>query len=125
MIAALIMCTVIVAVCPRTSAGHSFTGRVERVIDGDTIIVGTNCVRLAEIDAPELKDRGGPAAKQALSDMILHQTVRVEWRHLGRYRRLIGQVYCGNLWINRELVAGGWARRRRRRSPSVRVAKVK
>jgi len=81
----------------------SFTGRVERVINGDTIIVGTNRVRLAEIDAPELKEIGGPAAKQALSDMILHQTVRVEWRHLGRYRRLIGQVYCGNLRERRSL----------------------
>jgi len=87
-----------------------FTGRVERVIDGDTIIVGTNRVRLAEIDAPELKQGGGPEAKKALSDMILHRAVRVEWKHRGRYRRMIGQVYCGSVWINRELLAGGWAR---------------
>ncbi len=87
-----------------------FTGRVERVIDGDTIIVGTNRVRLAEIDAPEMRTESGPAAKKALSDMILGKTVRVDWSRRGRYRRIIGQVYLRNQWINKELVAQGWAR---------------
>ena len=108
--ALIIVCAATITVCPRISEGHSFTGRVERVIDGDTIIVGTNRVRLAAIDAPEMKQRGGPESRTALADMILHRTVRVEWRHRGRYRRIIGQVYCGRLWINRKLVAGGWAR---------------
>jgi endonuclease YncB( thermonuclease family) len=46
-------------------AGGTFTGRVERVIDGDTIIVRATLpslpevqlhrIRLADIDAPELK----------------------------------------------------------------------
>lgn len=110
MIAALIVCAVIVTACPRISEGHTFTGRVERVIDGDTIIVGTDRVRLAEVDAPELKERGGPESKKALADMILHRVVRVEWKRRGRYRRIIGQVYYGRLWINRALIAGGWAR---------------
>ena len=110
MIAAVILCAVIVIVCPRISEGHTFTGRVERVIDGDTIIVGTHRVRLADIDAPEMKSRYGLAAKNALSDMILHGIVRVEWKRRGRYRRIIGQVYYGRLWINRALIAGGWAR---------------
>ena len=107
--ATIILCAVITA-CPKITEGHTFTGRVERVIDGDTIIVGTNRVRLAEIDAPELKTAHGPAAKKALSDTVLHRIVRVEWKRRGRYRRMIGQVYCGRLWINRELIVGGWAR---------------
>jgi len=87
--------------------GHCFTGTVTRVIDGDTIVVGTNpadsnavrrtsIVRLAEIDAPELKTEFGPASKAALSAMILHKQVVVVWDHRGRYGRMIGQVYLPN-----------------------------
>ena len=138
-------------VCPRVSVGHTFTGRVERVIDppqsaaaesrrvggdntfcftgmvervidGDTICLraegehltradldrhGLVHVRLAEIDAPELKEPGGPAAREALSDMILGKTVRVEWRHRGRYRRIIGRVYFCAQSINRVLFVEG------------------
>lgn len=116
MIAAVILCAVIVIVCPRISEGHTFTGRVERVIDGDTIIVGTHRVRLADIDAPEMKSRYGLAAKNALSDMILHRIVRVEWKRRGRYRRIIGYVYLDGEWINHSVVASGWAKRFRRYS---------
>ncbi len=117
-----------IVMCPRISVGHTFTGRVERVIDGDTIIIRvasastipTNranplaCdslqrVRLAEIDAPELKEPGGQESKQALSNMILHRQVSITWTHRGRYRRIIGQVHLDRRSINRELIAHGWA----------------
>ena len=48
-----------------------FTGRVERIIDGDTVVLRTTevrgqasevRVRLAEIDAPEIKTEHGPQA---------------------------------------------------------------
>ena len=31
------------------------------------------------------------------------------WKRRGRYRRIIGQVYLREMWINHELVARGWA----------------
>ena len=111
---AAISLTAFAMLCPRHGMAHIFTGRVERVIDGDTIIVGTNRVRLAEIDAPEMKEPYGQEAKVALSDMILHRTVVVTWKHRGRYRRIIGQVYLDKTWVNMELVARGAARRSRR-----------
>jgi len=89
---------------------HCFTGAVTRVIDGDTIIVGTNRVRLAEIDAPEMKTPEGPASKKALSDLILHKTVIITWSRRGRYRRIIGQIYLADEWINLTMVEQGWAR---------------
>jgi len=88
---------------------HSFTGTVTRVIDGDTIIVGTNRVRLAEIDAPEMGTPEGPASKKALESFILHEQVTVTWTRRGRYRRIIGQVYLDREWINRWMVERGWA----------------
>ena len=104
--------TIIAILFPEPSAAHTFTGRVERLIDGDTIIVRVDCasrtstnatnrarplacsslqrVRLAEIDAPEMKQPYGPEAKKALSDMILHRSVVVQWKRRGRYRCIIG-----------------------------------
>ena len=114
--AAVILFAIITTVCPHISEGYTFTGRVERVIDGDTIIVGTNRVRLAAIDAPELKEPFGQESKEALCDMILHRIVRVEWKHRGRYRRIIGYVYLDGEWINHSVVASGWAKRFRRYS---------
>lgn len=120
--AAVILFAIITTVCPHISEGYTFTGRVERVIDGDTIIVGTNRVRLAAIDAPELKEPFGQESKEALCDMILHRIVRVEWKHRGRYRRIIGQVYLGDKWINAALIAHGWARQAQRYSRSAHLA---
>jgi endonuclease YncB( thermonuclease family) len=97
---------------------RSFTGRVDRVIDGDTIVVGTNIVRLAEIDAPEMKAPHGPASRRALRDLILHRQVTVNWTRRGRYRRIIGQVYLDGEWINLSMVAKGWARQFKRYSRS-------
>lgn len=117
---------VVVSVGIRTNSGveyvHCFSGTVSRVIDGDTIIVATNpadsnavrrtCrVRLAEIDAPELKTEFGPIAKQALADMITGKTATVKWTHRGRYGRIIGVVSVGNRNICHYLVANGFARR--------------
>ena len=109
-----------------TAAASTFTGRVERVIDGDTIVVGTNIVRLAEIDAPEMKTPQGPASKVALSHMILHKQVTVTWSRRGRYRRIIGQTYLDGEWINLWLVEQGWARQFKRysRSESLRSAEM-
>ena len=112
------------AVCPRVSAGHTFTGRVERVIDGDTIIVGTNCVRLAEIDAPELKASYGQESRAALAHMILHKAVTVTWNRRGPYRRIIGHVYRGPRQINYEMVSQGWATQHQRYSRAPQLARA-
>jgi len=105
-------------------AGQCFTGTVTRVIDGDTIVVGTNIVRLAEIDAPEMKQPYGPEAKKVLANMILHKTVVVQWKRRGRYRRIIGQVYLKGEWINCAMVAKGWARQFKSYSRSAVLAEV-
>ena len=102
-----IILVVLAAAIP--AAAGTFTGRVTRVIDGDTIVVGTNAVRLAEIDAPEMKTAHGPASRRALCDLILHRRVTVTWTRRGRYRRIIGQVYLDGEWINLAMVSQGWA----------------
>jgi endonuclease YncB( thermonuclease family) len=118
-----------------SQSAHCFTGTVVRVIDGDTIIVGTNRVRLAEIDAPEMKTPHGPASRRALCDLILHKRVTVTWTHRGRYGRIIGQVYLVSepvrrsnegevVWTNLTMVAQGWARQFKRYSQSREIAEA-
>jgi len=120
----LLLCLVLVAlvlggcVTPPTPkmnvAGvKEFTGKAQ-VVDGDTIFVrdadGRHKVRLASIDAPELKQPFGPEAKVYLVKKIDGKDVRVTWTMLDKYGRAIGNVYYGsNQWANIEMVAGGYA----------------
>ena len=115
--------------------GHSITGIVARVIDGDTVSVScrscSSCligkshkVRLAEIDAPESKQPYGSEAKSALSDMILGKEVVVEYSKRDRYRRIIGNIYLGKIWINQELVARGAAWHYKKYSSNPHLAKA-
>lgn len=64
---------------PLPPAHSTFGGTVSHVIDGDGLCVGDHLggveVRLGDFDAPELRERGGPEAKQALSDIALGKTV--------------------------------------------------
>lgn len=101
----------------------TLTGRVTRVIDGDTIMVGTNRIRLADIDAPELSQPHGPEAKATLAAMVLDREVVVQYTRRDRYRRMLATVHLENQKINCALVAAGHAWRyryaRNRREPSV------
>ena len=75
----------------------TITGRVVGVHDGDTITVldGGNSqhkIRLAGIDAPELKQAFGNRSKQSLSEMVYNKQVKVEWDKRDRYGRIVGKV---------------------------------
>ena len=91
----------------------TITGRVERVIDGDTVIVENARVRLAEIDAPELSQPHGPEAKMALADMITGKRVTVTYTRRDRYGRLLATIHLGHTNINLTMVEAGHAWRYR------------
>lgn len=121
---------------PRRLAAGSLTGTVTRVIDGDTVRVKlesrtakpgeavTRTVRLAEIDAPELKQPFGSDAKAALESMVLGKLVVVEYHKTDRYRRIIGTILLAGESVNHRLVEQGlaWHFRRYSRSQSLRDA---
>ena len=104
-------------------ADGPFTGRVERVVDGDTIIVespgGSERVRYIGIDTPEsvAPDRPvecfGPEASQANRRLVEGRSVRVvpgaEARD--RYGRLLAYVYVPGQGrsVNAELLRRGAA----------------
>lgn len=95
-------------------AAQCFTGRVVGVSDGDTLtVLLTNNrpqkIRLAGIDAPEKKQPFGARSKQALSEKVFDRTVCVVSNSTDRYQRWICDIHVGDRWINREMVAEGWA----------------
>jgi endonuclease YncB( thermonuclease family) len=95
------------------SAPETIPGKVVAVSDGDTIKVLQGSeqfkIRLNRIDAPEKNQSSGTKAKAALSEKIFGKDVRIEWQKKDRYGRILGDVYIGERWINKEMIAEGWA----------------
>ncbi len=99
------------------------TGKVVRILDGDTIEVlqgkTTHRVRLAGIDAPESsqpfgtmvlrRPPFGTKAKRALSAVVGGESVRVDWHKRDRYDRLVGKVTLDGADVNLSLVESGLA----------------
>ncbi|WP_427501711.1 thermonuclease family protein (plasmid) [Methylomonas sp. MED-D] len=91
-------------------------GVVLGVHDGDTLTLQTDDrqtlkVRLANIDAPELKQMYGEAARLGLANTVYQRRVTVD--HTDRYGRLIGHVDLEGQDVNLAQVAkgGAWAYR--------------
>ncbi len=92
---------------------HTLTGRVTKVMDGDTIEVlsgrSTFHVRLEGIDAPERGQPFATSARKFLSMVLFGQTVNVRVSDKDRYGRFVGRVLAGGADVNRLLVARGLA----------------
>ena len=99
--------------CSTLEAAKTYTGKVIKVTDGDSINIlyeGKPLrIRLAEIDAPERGQAFWRKSREALSDYVAGKEVIVEEVDIDRWERVIGQVYLGDLWVNGALVRGGYA----------------
>lgn len=84
------------------------------VHDGDTLTCLTDDktqikVRLAEIDAPELRQPYGYKSKQSLSDMCFKKQAELRPQAIDRYRRTVARVICEGTDANAEQVRLGMA----------------
>lgn len=90
-----------------------------RVIDGDTILIKEESIRLEGIDAPEAgqkcnKRRSGKwacgkDAIKVLSRLIKGKTVTCQYERRGTYGRILGYCSAGGVDLNRYMVMNGHA----------------
>ncbi|MEM1130816.1 MAG: thermonuclease family protein [Pseudomonadota bacterium] len=113
-----------VAICAVSASlgGAAVAGQVSgpaRLVDGDTLEVGGQMVRLAGIDAPETGQRCqdaqgrdypcGESAVEALQRLVRNRPVTCEGREYDRYDRLIGTCWAAGTALNSAMVKQGWA----------------
>lgn len=95
------------------------------IIDGDTIEVSGQRIRLHGIDAPEWdqtctkggeKYSCGQAATAALKMMVADRGVNCQGKDVDRYGRIVAVCFVGKADINARMVMLGWALSYRRYS---------
>jgi endonuclease YncB( thermonuclease family) len=93
----------------------TYTARVTRVFDGDTLWVEPLAggryrkLRLDGVDAPEICQTRGSAARDALASHALDKVVTVRVRAWDAYGRALARVSTGGQDVGAVLVQGGHA----------------
>ena len=86
---------------------------VERVIDGDTAVIGNNSVRFLGINAPETtkKEFYSEEAKNFLRNKIEGKNVTLEFTgdRTDKYKRTLAYILLGEENVNVEMVKNGYA----------------
>ncbi len=99
--------------------------QVVRVKDGDSLVISSGGrqvdVRLADIDAPEYRQRHGDAARSALHALVDGRDVRLQLIGGDAYRRIIAHVFVDEVDVNAEMVRRGHAWVRRAYDPAPRL----
>lgn len=85
------------------------------VHDGDTFYVGREAFRLRGVDAPELDEPDGPAAKRRLEQLLGSDPVIVVPRLFDVYCRVLVDVRAGGVDVAEALRRDGLAKPRWRR----------
>jgi len=89
-----------------------------KIIDGDTIHIGKEKIRLHGIDAPEINQictinnqiwKCGLESKRSLINIILNQVVQCNILETDKYKRAVAVCFANDLNLNRYMVKNGWA----------------
>jgi len=84
---------------------------VERVIDGDTVVVNETSVRMLGINTPEKGEKYYTEAKNYTTILVMNKTIKIERRGTDRYDRELAYLYDINTNenLNAKLVEKGYA----------------
>lgn len=96
-----------------SASAELLTGTVTSVHDGDTLTLQAGAeqkkIRLAGIDAPELKQPFGLESREALRQSVLNQAVNIDTTKQDRYGRAVGKVLLNGEDVNLKQVSAGLA----------------
>jgi len=95
-------------------AAETIEGKFVAVADGDSLTVADkdkkrHSVRLAEIDAPELKQPFGAASRKSLAEICLQKPAAVDTIETDTHKRAIAKVKCAGVDASVEQVRRGMA----------------
>ena len=88
-----------------------------KVIDGDTIHIQKNKIRLHGIDSPEQKQKCtinkkkwncGKKATEFLKNLIKNKLVKCKIKDIDKYNRFIAICFVEEININKTIVRSGW-----------------
>ncbi len=107
---------VLAALGPSPALAETFNGGRAVIIDGDTFALGSERVRILNIDAPETRGSRcerelvlGLKAKERLADLLRAESVDIIRDGEDRYRRTLARVSVGGLDVGSILVGEGLA----------------
>lgn len=83
-----------------------------RAVDGDTIHVGGERIRLRGIDTPEMSEFQGPEAKQRIEQLLRNGPIRIVPHGRDVYNRLIADVFVNEQNVAETLIAEGYEKPR-------------
>lgn len=79
-------------------------------IDGDTLRIGPDRIRLRGIDTPELSEQGGPAARQRLEQLLQEGPVKIVPHGQDVYGRTVADVFVNGKNVADALKSEGFAK---------------
>jgi micrococcal nuclease len=82
---------------------------VDRVIDGDTVVVNGSSMRLLGINTPERGEIFYSEAKKYLEEEVLNKSLTAKGSEKDRYERELVYLYDGERNINLDIVREGYA----------------
>jgi len=94
---------------PPHGAGRLETQRIV-VIDGDTIRIGSDRIRLRGIDTPEMNEPDGQAAKERLEALLRDESPEIVPHGRDVYDRLIADVFVNGHNVAEILKSEGFAK---------------
>ncbi len=83
--------------------------QIERVIDGDTVVVNGTSVRMLGLNTPEKGEKYYQEAKDYTSSLVLNKTILIERRGKDRYNRELGYLFYDGENLNAKVVEKGYA----------------
>lgn len=81
-------------------------------VDGDTIRVGTERIRIRGIDTPEMSTLEGPAAKQRLEELLHSGPIHIVPHARDVYDRLVADIFVNGQNVAEMLIAEGYEKQR-------------
>jgi micrococcal nuclease len=96
-----------------SGAAKCITGKVTKIIDGDTLYTESYTIRLSLTNTPEKDQLGFLESTQFTAKLCpVGSTITIDQDDLqpyDKYERLVGKVFCGDKVLNSELLDSGYA----------------